>query len=87
MMRACEHNCIGWAYIPDGLPVSDHHKNCPNYKALRFVTVARDGFGCVMTPKDASLFLEHVDEPEAYARTNIFMTQDQFDSLSKLQGY
>ena len=80
----CE--CATWARIPrDNFPPANHHYDCKEYKAERFVRVIYDGNNCIMEPDDAADMI--ADGDGGYQTEDVFMSRDQFDKLPEFDGF
>lgn len=74
----CE--CTAWARIPrDNFPIAEHHYDCKEYKAERFVRVISNGADCIMEPEEAADMI--TDWYGDYQIEDVFMSRDQFDRL------
>lgn len=90
---ACE--CLTWCRVPDAeantyggrFPPSDHHPDCPEYRAERFLSLSVDGEGprCVCTPAEAEDMQRDADEP--YHVEEFMLAPDQVEKLKEFDGF
>jgi hypothetical protein len=66
-------------------PMPEHAPMCNEHQKIKFVRLTYDGISCLMTPDDA-LDLEK-DGDTKYEKSDVFITQDQFDNLPEFAGY
>jgi len=85
-------NCGTWARIPsqgthDGkYPPPEHHPDCEDYKAERFVRVIHHGSSCTMEPHEVDGFIEDGSGGE-YKFEDVFLTRYQFNQMHEFNGF
>lgn len=87
----CE--CLTWCRVPEEsntlngrFPISDHHPNCPEYKAEEFAIVEMDGSFCVCRPSEVADFIDGGEEDQ-YKITKVMLAPDQVEKLPEFEGF
>lgn len=94
MMCNCRTMCRDLseqAVLAKGVPPSDHHPKCEDYKLERFTRVVFDGVGCIMETGDAIDLINdakrYPDDYGDYTHEDVFMTRDQFYRMKEFSGW
>lgn len=86
--------CIEMAWCRTGeetqggrFPMSNHHPQCEEYHAERYMSVGLGGVCCMMEPVEAEAMLRDADPEERYEVKNVWLTRDQFERMDEFTGY